>query len=278
MEKLEYDSLHKFLVSLGLIFLTLPFLIVFYLFGKDVILISKEEFETLSDYSRRLLEQQNYLTNILHSTFPYLCVVLFLVGVILLYIGIKNWKKVQKDIDAVITADRIKSELETNEMKQSDKFKQTIEEVQEGANINLQPSQSVIMRHMDIEDQYFHRMLPLEIKSKYYIKRNLKVGKYEYDGIAISKQDNIDIIYEIKVWKQPRSAQMLRTSLERLYKAGVNYETLKHRNFRCILVIVTTNEFLREMEQWVNRFSHNETEYDFSNIHVEYVSEEDLSI
>ena len=278
MEKIEYDSLHKFLVSLGLIFIALPFVFVFFILNKDVKLISQEEFDALSSYSQCHLQGQDYWMDLFVTILPKLCCAFFLVGAFLLFVGIKNWGKVQKDLDAVTAANRIKLELETEEMKQSDKLKQTVEEVQEAGGTTSPPPQSVIMKHMDIEDQYFSKVLPNAIKRKYFIKRNLKVGKYEYDGIAISKTDNIDLIYEIKIWRQPRSTQMLRTTFERLYSAGVNYETLKHRNFRCVLVIVTTTANLSEMEQWVQRFSHDGVEYDFSNIQIEYVAEEMLSV
>ena len=33
MDKLEYDSLHKFLVSLGVIFIALPFVVLYFVFS-----------------------------------------------------------------------------------------------------------------------------------------------------------------------------------------------------------------------------------------------------
>ena len=39
MDKLEYDSLHKFLVSLGLIFIALPFVVLYFFFSNDFTLI-----------------------------------------------------------------------------------------------------------------------------------------------------------------------------------------------------------------------------------------------
>ena len=48
---------------------------------------------------------------------PIACVLLFVAGIILLVTGITNWKKVQKNLDAVIEADRIRHELENEKMK-----------------------------------------------------------------------------------------------------------------------------------------------------------------
>ena len=90
--------------------------------------------------------------------------------------------------------------------------------------------------------------------------------------IAISKENNIDLIYEIKYWKQPDPSR-IRKSLERLYQSGINHETVKHQNFRCILVIVTSKEKLGEMSYRVGVLSHENVNYDFSKIEIRYVAE-----
>ncbi len=276
MDKLEYDSLHKFQVSLGLIFIALPFVILLYLFNGEITLISQSEFEALSEYSQNQLHQHDSIINTFLIIFPIVCIASFIVGGILLYIGIKNWKKVQSDIDGVIAADRLKHELDAEQMKQSEVLKRTIEEVKESNPNETVPEQSAIMRHMDIEELYFSNSIPNHIKRRYFFKRNLKIGKFEYDGIAISTKDNIDLIYEIKFWRQPRTAQMLRSSLEHLYKAGVNYEIVKQRNFRCILVIVTSKEKVEAVQRWVEGISHEEVVYDFSKFEIQYITEDEL--
>ncbi len=276
MDKLEYDSLHKFLVSLGLIFIALPFVVLYFFFSNDFTLISQKEFEELSLFSRNQLQQYECLMNIAIIVLPIICIVLFIAGIILLIIGIRNWKKVQKNLDAAIEADRIKHELDVSKMKNSEILERTIEEVKEAEPSNDTPVQSVIMRHMDIEDRYFSNALPKRIMRKYSFRRNVKIGRIEYDGIAVSSVDNTDIIFEIKYWKQPRTTQMLRTSIERLYNAGVNYEVLKHRNFRCVLAIITTLDNIGVMQKWVEHISHEESNYDFSKIEIQYVAEENI--
>ena len=131
MEKLEFDSLHKFLVSLGLIFIALPFLLLIYLFNSDITLISQEEFDALSSYSQNQIQNKEYLINITLKIFPILFFLMLIVGIILLIIGIRNWKKVQKNLDGLVEADRIKHELDAAQMKQSEVLEKTVEEVKE---------------------------------------------------------------------------------------------------------------------------------------------------
>lgn len=274
MEKLEFDSLHKFLVSLGLIFIALPFLLLIYLFNSDITLISQEEFDALSSYSQNQIQNKEYLINITLKIFPILFFLMLIVGIILLIIGIRNWKKVQKNLDGLVEADRIKHELDAAQMKQSEVLEKTVEEVKEAEPPTVSLEKSAIINHMDIEDRFFSNGIPTYQKRRYYIRRNIKIGRIEYDGIAISTSNNIDLIYEIKVWKQPRTITMLRTTLERLYKAGINYETYKQRNFKCILVIATTAENINTMRRWAESLTHDDASYDFSKIEIQYYTDE----
>jgi len=279
MDKLEYDSLHKFLVSLGVIFIALPFVVLYFVFSNDVTLISQLDFDGLSLYSQNLLQQQGCLWKIAIIVLPIVCIVLFVAGVILLVIGIINWGKVQKNLDAVIEADRIRHELDNEKMKNSEIFKKATEEVRENEMQANTFEHSAIIKHLDIEDRYFAKILnewPIWKRRRYSFLRNIKIGKYEYDGVAVSTTDNIDLIFEIKYWRQPRTIQMLRISLERLYKAGANYETLKHRNFSCVLAIVAPESSISSIKKWVESLSHEGAEYDISKIQIQYIAEETI--
>ena len=52
MDKLQYDSLYKFLVSLGIILIALPIAALVYLLNSEPILISQSDFDALSEYSQ----------------------------------------------------------------------------------------------------------------------------------------------------------------------------------------------------------------------------------
>lgn len=279
MDKLEYDSLHKFLVSLGVVFIAIPFLALYFIVGNEVALISQVDFDNLSLYTQSLLEQQRTLLKGIIIVLPIICIALFIAGMLLLWIGIKNWKKVQKNLDAVIESDRVRHELETEKMKNTEIVEKATAEVKEYETSNKTPEHSTIIKHLDIEERYFAKLLnewPIWKKRRYSFSRNIKIGKYEYDGIAVSSMDNIDFIYEIKYWKQPRTNQLLRASLERLYRAGVNYETKKHRNFICILVIVVPEASIDSIKRWTSSLSHQDAGYDISKIQIEYLAEESL--
>lgn len=275
MEKLEFDSLHKFLVSLGLILLVLPFALLYLFLNNDVLLISQEEFNALSTYSLNQLQQQERITTFFLFALPIGFVLSFTIGIILLIIGIKNWRKVQQNLDAVVAADRIKHELDAAQLKNSEILERTIHEVQESDSTETSPTQSKIMKYMDIEDLYFTNCLPLEMKKRYYFRRNIRIGGMTYDGIAISTTDNIDLIYEIKYWKRSQPVQLIYRALTQLYNAGLNYETTKHRNFKCILVIVTSGDNLDSMQKRVDGLREKSL-HEFSTVEIKCIAEESL--
>ncbi len=59
MKNLEFGSLYKFLVSFGIVLFSLPIAVFVVLWNNNVLLISNEEFELLSEYSKNaVLKQQ----------------------------------------------------------------------------------------------------------------------------------------------------------------------------------------------------------------------------
>ena len=51
MDKLQYDSFYKFLVSLGMLLITLPVLAFLYVLNMDCKLISQSDYDNLSQIS-----------------------------------------------------------------------------------------------------------------------------------------------------------------------------------------------------------------------------------
>ena len=80
-------------------------------------------------------------------------------------------------------------------------------------------------------------------KSKAYtVHQNVRVGAREYDIIATSKKNNIDLLYEIKYYSKGATNTLLDNVLARMATMGPAYETITHRNWRSILLIVAPDE------------------------------------
>ena len=102
------------------------------------------------------------------------------------------------------------------------------------------------------------------------------MGKYCYDFIGVSKLNNIDLIFEIKYLKiAAGNSRRIYDVFERVYDSGVNYETIAHRNFRCIVVMVTPKEELPRLENIVETYCKAPRE-NASRIEIKCMAEESL--
>lgn len=279
MEKLEYDSLHKFLVSLGIVLIALPFVSLLYLLNTDVALISQIEYDQLSQYSQYGLQQREQIMNIILKVLPFLLVIMFITGVILVIVGIRNWKKVQKDLDALIEAERIQKELDSSTLKNSEVLAKTESEIKDDFVLeesHIQSQHDRILKYMEIEERYFANALPIAFRRRHIFKRNVRIGKYDYDAIAISTESKCDIIFEIKYWRQPMPFSVISNTLHRLYEAGTNYQTVQQRDFSCVLAIIAPKETIERIRKSVEKHIHETSNYNHSQIDIQYIAEEDI--
>lgn len=116
------------------------------------------------------------------------------------------------------------------------------------ANEGEERNKDKIALGLEVEKLYFDR-LKREIGSNYQIRRNVKLDKFEYDIIARSRVDNIDIVYEIKHWDKAVPQTLLDRTCVRMEAAEVVYENLMHRNKRSILVIISNAAAIDRMKK-----------------------------
>lgn len=279
MEKLEYDSLHKFLVSLGIVLIALPFVSLIYLLNADIALISQDEYDQLSQYSQYGLQQREQIMNFILKALPFLLVIMFITGVIFVIVGIRNWRKVQKDLDALVEAERIQKELDSSTLKNSEVLAKTESEVKENLSLeesNIQSQHDRILKYMEIEERYFSNALPIAFQRRHIFKRNVRIGKYDYDAIAISTESKCDIIFEIKYWCQPMPFSVISNTFDRLYKAGINYQTIQQRNFSCVLAIIAPKESIERIRNNIEKHMQETSNSNHSKIDIQYIAEEDI--
>lgn len=96
MEKLQYETLYKFLVSAGVILIIGPCFGLYYLIsGTFNMIISKEDYLKLSNYSRQLICYKSLWLNKTFSFLPTIFIILILIGIFFLVIGCIRWAKIQ---------------------------------------------------------------------------------------------------------------------------------------------------------------------------------------
>ncbi len=99
MNRVEYDNLHKFYASLGIILIVVPIAIALYVISKDCELLSEREFAELSSYSKGIIVLKNQWLNCFFSWFPICAALSISGGSIFLACGINQWDRTQNLLD-----------------------------------------------------------------------------------------------------------------------------------------------------------------------------------
>ena len=133
VDKLKYDSFYKFLVSLGIILITLPFAGLIYIANFKVTLIDEEEYNNLSDYSVSSLEYKQRLYELLDKYFPKMIPVFLILGVIFLLLGGIPWFIMQRELDKQLRSDtKLKeSDLKMRQMSFTEKYNKVKQEIED---------------------------------------------------------------------------------------------------------------------------------------------------
>lgn len=131
MDKLKYDSFYKFLVSLGIILITLPFAGLIYIANFKVNVINQKEYENLSDYTVRSLEHKQHFLEMIDRYYPKVMPFLFCLGCICLLAGGVYWFRMQRLLDKQLRSDTIKKEIEVQQLTPLEIVNEKSKEIEE---------------------------------------------------------------------------------------------------------------------------------------------------
>lgn len=99
MNKLQYDSFYKFIVSIGTLIIAAPVLGIHFLFtGSYDILISEQEYLKLSKISLEFLQRREKLIHVIFIALPYVFFGLIAVGLFCIIWGGIKWYNIQKTL------------------------------------------------------------------------------------------------------------------------------------------------------------------------------------
>lgn len=283
MEKLQYDSFYKFLVSLGVILITLPIFAWVFIVNKETLLLSQVEYDRLSAFSLECIQQREQLYDYIADRLPFAIRILMPTGCILIIVGCLKWRLMQLQLDEQIKSDTIIKKINAKNMSATEIVADAAEEVADtAADETMQaidksitaPQHDKILKYMKIEELCYARALR-EYSKKYHLKQNVRIGRFNYDFIAVSKRDNVDILFEVKYWHQIPSTYLTNNLALKVLSAGQNYETETHRNSHSIIIIVVPKQHLERMKNnLVTRIENSQVDW---TAEIQYVAEEDLN-
>jgi hypothetical protein len=294
MEKIEYGDVNRFLVSIGLVLVSLSLAVPYFYLSEDFGLYI--ETDKLKLYSKPVQDmvcnKEAYVATI-HKSLPWASGGLFLSGVISLIIGLTRWFKRQARIDEKENLDIQKLKLEINQLtpeERREKAKAEVE-VSEIAEIiekkkltDATPDaakEQAVTNYLNIEQRVVNHFKNYKTEN-FEILDNIKLGdRFWVDIFLEAKNPNYsDRIIEIKYASKSLSYPVVKDALDKLDNYVTFYLKFYHRKVVPVLLVVFSNETgmtdekLRQLAQRVH--SDTETYKSLKRLQVKFIEEDQI--
>lgn len=253
MEKLNYDSLYKFIVSMGIVLISLPIVFMIMIFSNDkVVFVTQNEISQLSNIAQHIVYcEQNY-RNIFLSNIMFLIIIsiiLILIGIALVIFGIVKWNnKIQRYEDRQRELSIKKDELQIKQLSKEEREEKIKEDiVLENENNNVPPKSNTIPRitigeYLVMQNDIVKKIS--QVFDNYKTYEEVRIGNQKFDCIAISQKKYIqlDYIFEIKFFSSINAvSSRLKKFSEYLKNAKLSYYENTDRYAKTVLIIVINN-------------------------------------
>ena len=284
MDKLQFDSFYKFLVSIGAILIITPAFLLHYLIsGSYDIVITEEELSSLSSISRELIEHKMLCLNFIYKFLPIFCIVLILAGLILFILGCYKWSTIQQSaIDKLTDLDIREKQLNIEKMSACEIAKKMVVEnmeIESETEVNssiitsLRTSSSAnIKKAFEIEDKYY-TYISQKYGKNYIYHKNVRIASAEYDIIAESTHSASDMLYEIKYWPNHATIARISSLCKQLEDNGNVYSLNTGRGYRIKIIIVTPDAEIAKLKE---HLQHINFEIKYPLLDYELITENSL--
>lgn len=260
MDKLQYDSFYKFMVSAGVVLVAAPLVGLYYLLcNGNQILITQTEYESLSATSMQFVQQRDQ--TILHvlKALPWLLGGLILIGLVCLIYGGIKWHNIQKEIDEQTKLKTKEQRFNVDKLSASEIAEKVIDEVADEyveqvttpAEVSFEKAH--VVKAIEIENLCYI-YIRKQCSRNYDVQQNVKIDSYGCDILAISKKNEMDYLFEIKYWIRYPSISFFYRVARRMDEMKAIYESKTQRNCKCILMIVTLDENKEDIQNFCNRY------------------------
>lgn len=280
MDKISYESRYKFIVSIGVVLTILPFGVLYSIIAlsKDII-ISKRRINELNGISKHIIEklENNFFILINNPAFYLFLFLIFLMGMVCIFKGLKDWKDVQNKENHKKDLENEKLELENKKLKdefglsskeQFDKVEQEVKEEQE--IIGKQSSTSLIKEYFNIEQRVATKIIK-DFSKSHDVVYGFRLGKYEYDIVAKGKGFlDKDYFFEIKYLKNMINVAWYKKIIEKVNKQNENYQENTNRKPYVKIVFVTEKNNYNQVKEFINR------QQKINNLGVDIVEKDEI--
>ncbi|WP_444997495.1 hypothetical protein [Aliikangiella sp. IMCC44359] len=246
--KFEFGDLYKFTVSLGVVLITLS-IVAPWLFLKEPFDLFRPESEikVLSEVAQSVIKKRQDTVSFIIQFIPWFSTIGAVVGLILIFLGLKNWHRNQIHLDEQT---RLDVELKKQSLRDatSDEIeeKETAEyeelKVAESSNAEAYLVNSFRGQYSKIEELVYTKLKDT-YQGKYKVNHNKMISNVELDILLIGKSVlTKDYIIEVKYIRKGFNFGWLREAfLKNIYAKSV-YSQITNRMPNTMLLIVIEPE------------------------------------
>jgi len=269
--KIEFSDLYKFLTSVGLIFIASSFLIPWLFMKQDIgILMNSEDYNNLIETSKELTDKRIEMNLFVIRSIPFISIGLFVIGSIVIYFGISNWKRKQQNVDETENLKLTELRAQIAQLKPSEINKKAENEVNEELNaksdnnggenetitqpITKEKKEQLKSNLLDMENLFFQKIVDYNTFD-YQPKSNVKLGNNHEIDILLNSYDQTkrqDKLIEIKYLQNKLSMQLIRDSFNKFRGTVNTYINSTKRKVLYIYIIVYSSDIADD--QQTNRF------------------------
>ena len=267
MEKLQYDSFYKFLVSLGLVLIIAPFIGVYYLLNySNENLLTVNKYTELSQKSLGIIEKKENILNLFLTLAPYIFIFTTILGIFLLIYGIIKWKNLQKEIDEQTT---IKTKVERTQLEKLT-ANEVLQKIESEEEINTKDKKQIYNRIQDaiMAEGFCFEYLSNQLSKDYIVEQNVRIDNSIFDMVALSKKNKNDLIYEIKYYREEPDLHKYKYILDRLEKLKEVYEKSMNKTCKATLLIIIPSSSYERITRYLKNYQNQVLN---SNIKIEYL-------
>ncbi len=258
MEKISYENLYKFYVSSGVVLVVAPFFSMFFVLNSNVQLVKQADYEELTELSKILIDFKLRLVTAVQDYCLPAFVLMFILGIYLLCKGLSGWKGNQLELDEQTKLNTMHAQkmLEEGSKEDISRKEELIQNERETASIKTKyyslKSKYEIKDYWDAQRRFFEKVIFRRLsKDKYIVEFEKRISGTYIDGIAISKDGSMDIIYEFKWWHNYINTDAIDKSALRLKNTVEAYRGLTRRECEGCVVIALPRDYIEEMYDYL---------------------------
>lgn len=240
--KFEFGDLYKFIVSLGVVLITLS-ITAPWLFLKEPFDLFRPESEInlLSKVARDVVINRQHTVSFIVAFIPWFSSIGTIIGFIFIFIGLKRWYNNQLYIDEQT---RLDVEIKKQSLRDATKDEIEEKEISEIDNLKVEPniSKSFRTQYLEVENIVYSKFLEV-YKNKYDVEHNKMVANVELDILLRGKNMlTKDYIVEVKYIRKGFNYGWLRQAYLRNIYAKSVYSQITNRLPNTLLLIVIDEE------------------------------------